>query len=96
MIHTIVRPPVIISKILSKIDTLKIPLVKIKIKKAEDTIKKSLEQGKREEDPYIKGYKTRIQNRRIDMEQKIKELEQKRPVSVGFNLIAGGVVKIEK
>ena len=28
------------------------------------------------------------------MEEKIKELELKRAVSVGFNLIAGGVVKI--
>jgi hypothetical protein len=30
------------------------------------------------------------------MEERIKSLEQKRGVSVGFNLIAGGVVEIER
>jgi hypothetical protein len=30
------------------------------------------------------------------MEEKMNKLEQKRSVSVGFNLIAGGIMKIEK
>lgn len=68
----------------------------IKIKKAEEIIRKLIEQGKTEEDPIVRLHKGRIRNFRISMEDKIKELEQKRPVSVGFNLIAGGAVKIEK
>lgn len=43
----------------------------------------------------LQNYKGRIRNFKVSMEEKIKELEQKRPVSVGFNLIAGGIVKIE-
>ncbi len=68
----------------------------IKIKKAEEIIRKLIEQGKTEEDPIVRLHNGRIRNFKISMEDKIKELEQKRPVSVGFNLIAGGVVKIEK
>jgi superfamily II DNA or RNA helicase len=67
----------------------------IKIKKAEEIIRKLIEQGKTEEDPIVRLHKGRIRNFRISMEQKIKELEQKRPVSVGFDLIGGGLVKIE-
>lgn len=40
-------------------------------------------------------HKGRIRNFEISKEEKIKELEQKRFVSAGFNLIAGGVVKIK-
>lgn len=68
----------------------------IKIKKASSTIRKQIEQGKSEEDPYVKGLKTRIQNFKISMEDRILQLEQKRSISVGFNIVAGGVVKIEK
>lgn len=68
----------------------------IKIKKAEEIIRKLLGQGKTEEDPIVKLHKGRIRNIRISMEEKMNKLEQKRFVSVGFNLIAGGIVKIEK
>lgn len=68
----------------------------IKIKKTEEIIRKLLGQGKTEEDPIVRLYKGRIRNFLISEEQKTKELEPKRSVSVGFNLIAGGVVKIEK
>jgi len=68
----------------------------IKIKKAEEIIRKLLGQGKTEEDPIVRLHKGRIRNFLISEEQKIKELEPKRAVSVGFNLIAGGVVKIEE
>lgn len=68
----------------------------IKIKKAEETIGKLLEQGKTEEDRIVKLHRGRIRNFRIAMESKIKDLEQKRAVSVGFNLVAGGVVRIEE
>lgn len=67
----------------------------IKIKKAEEIIRKLLEQGKTEEDPIVRLHRGRIRNFRIAMEDKIRDLEHKRPVSVGFNLIAGGVVRIE-
>jgi SNF2 family DNA or RNA helicase len=68
----------------------------IKIRKAEEIIRKLLGQGKTEEDPIVRLHKGRIRNFLISEEQKTKELEPKRSVSVGFNLIAGGVVKIEK
>lgn len=67
----------------------------IKIKKAEVIIKKYLEQGKTEEDRIVRLHKGKIRNFKISMENKIRELEQKRPVSVGFSLIAGGVVRID-
>ncbi|MBO8130957.1 MAG: DEAD/DEAH box helicase [Candidatus Marinimicrobia bacterium] len=66
----------------------------IKIKKAEEIIRKLKEQGKSDKDPIIRLHNGRIRNFKISMEEKIKELELKRAVSVGFNLIAGGVVKI--
>lgn len=68
----------------------------IKIKKAEEIIRKLLGQGKTEEDPIVRLHKGRIRNIRISMEEKMNKLEQKRSVSVGFNLIAGGIMKIEK
>jgi len=67
----------------------------IKIARAEETIGKLLKQGKREDDPIVRLHSGRIRNFRISMEQKIQQLELRRPVSVGFNLIAGGVVRIE-
>lgn len=67
----------------------------IKIKKAEEIIRKLIEQGKTKEDTIVRLHNGRIRNFKISMEDKIKELEQKRPVSVGFNLIAGGVIRIE-
>lgn len=67
----------------------------IKIKKAEETIRKLKERGKSDEDPIVRLHNGRIRNFKISMEDKIKELELKRAVSVGFNLIAGGVVRIE-
>jgi hypothetical protein len=66
----------------------------IKIKKAEEIIAGFLVQGKKEEDPIVRLHKGKIRNFEVSMEQKIKELEQKRAVSVGFNLAAGAVVEI--
>lgn len=67
----------------------------IKIKKAEETTGKLVGQGKKPDDPIVRLYRGRIRNFRISMEERIAQLEQKRPVSVGFSLIAGGVVRIE-
>ena len=67
----------------------------IKIRRVEEIIKKLMDQGKTEEDPIVRLYRGRIRNFGIYMTQKIKELEQKKVVSVAFNLIAGGVVQVE-
>lgn len=66
----------------------------IKIKKAEETIKKLILQEKTEEDRIVRLHRGRIRNLESLKEQKIKELEQKRYISVGYTLIAGGIVKI--
>ena len=68
----------------------------IKTKKAEEIIRNFLLQGKTEEAPIVRLHKGRVRNLRISMEEKINELEKKRSVSVGFSLVAGGVVKIER
>ena len=68
----------------------------IKIKRAEEIIRKLLDHGKTEEDPIVKLHKGRIRNFLNSEEQKTRELEQKRPVSVGFSLIAGGVVEVKE
>jgi SNF2 family DNA or RNA helicase len=68
----------------------------IKVNRTKETIRKLLEQGKTEEDPIVRLYIGRIRNFEIFMEQKVRELEQKRAVSVAFNLVAGGLVKVEK
>jgi SNF2 family DNA or RNA helicase len=67
---------------------------KIKIQKAEEIIRKLIHQSKTEEDPIVKLHRGRIRNFNISMEEKIKKLEQKRAISVGFNLVAGGFVNI--
>ena len=67
----------------------------IKIKKAEEIIRNLLYKGNTEEDRIVKLHRGRIRNFRISMEEKIREFEQKRAVSVGFNIVAGGLVKIE-
>jgi len=66
----------------------------IKIRKAEETIAKLKNQGKTEDDPIVRLYIGKIRNFNVSMEQKIRELEGKRAVSVGFNTVAGGVVEI--
>ncbi len=68
---------------------------RIKIDKANGTIEKLREQGKSEADPIVRLHKGRIRNLEISREEKVAELEQKRAVSVGFNLVAGGFVMIE-
>jgi hypothetical protein len=67
----------------------------IKIGKAEEIIKKLKFQGINDEDRIIRLHRGRMRNVKNSMEEKIKELEKKRPVSVAFNLIAGGMVKIK-
>lgn len=67
----------------------------IKIRKAEEIIKKLIFQGMNDKDSIVRLHQGRIRNIKNSMEEKIKELEKKRPVSVSFNLIAGGMVKIE-
>lgn len=68
----------------------------IKIKKAEEIIRNLRSQGKTDDSPIVRLHRGRIRNFKISMEERIKSLEQKRAVSVGFNLIAGGVVEIER
>ena len=67
----------------------------IKIRKAEEIIKNLIFQGMNDKDRIVRLHQGRIRNIKNSMEEKIKELEKKRPVSVSFNLIAGGMVKIE-
>ena len=67
----------------------------IKIIKAEEIIKKLKSQGKTDEDRIVRLHKGRIRNFKISMEEKIESLEQKRAVSVGFNLVSGGVAEIK-
>ena len=66
----------------------------IKIRKAEEIISKLLVQGKTEKDPIVRLHKGRIRNLKISMEERVNQLEQKRSISVGFNLVAGGIVRI--
>lgn len=68
----------------------------IKVRKAEETIRKLLAQGKSEEDPIVRLHKGRIRNFRVSMEQKIESFEQKRALSIAFTLIAGGLVEVQK
>lgn len=68
----------------------------IRIKKADEIIRNLMSQGKTADDPIVRLHKGRIRNFEISMTERIKSLEQKRAVSVGFNLIAGGVVEIER
>ena len=67
----------------------------IKIKKAEETVKKLKSKGKTEEDRIVRLHRGRIRNLEVAKEEKIRNLEEKRFVSVGFNLVGGGVVRIE-
>lgn len=67
----------------------------IKIGKAEEIIRKLTEQGKTEDDPIVRLHRGRIRNFSVSMEEKTKELEQKRSISVAFTLIAGGVVEVQ-
>jgi len=68
---------------------------RIKVNRTNETIKKLRDQGKAEEDPIMRPWRARIRNFETSMEKKISELEQKRSVSVAFNLVAGGLVKVE-
>ncbi|NQS96829.1 MAG: DEAD/DEAH box helicase family protein [candidate division Zixibacteria bacterium] len=68
----------------------------IKINKAKEIIRKLIEEnGKTEEDPIVKLHRGRIRNITSDTEQKVREFEQRRSVSVSFILVAGGVVEIK-
>jgi len=66
----------------------------IKIRKAEEIIKKLNLSGRSEDDRIVKLHRGRIRNFKIFMEKRIEELEEKRPVSVSYNLICGGVLKV--
>lgn len=67
----------------------------IKIRKAEEIIRKLISHDRTEEDPIVRLHRGRIRNLEIALAEKIKSYEQKRAISVSFALIAGGVVKIE-
>ncbi len=67
----------------------------IKMRKAEETIRKLKSQGKTDEDPIVRLHRGRIRNFQASAERKMQSLEQKRAVSVGFHLISGGVVEIK-
>jgi hypothetical protein len=68
---------------------------KIKVNRTNETIKKLRDQGKTEGDPIMRPWRAKIRNFETSMEKKIIELEQKRSVSVSFNLVAGGIVKVK-
>lgn len=53
---------------------------RIKINKANETIRKLKEQGKTEEDAIVRLHRGRVRNLQVSMEEKVNELEQKRPV----------------
>jgi hypothetical protein len=66
----------------------------IKIKKAEEIIGRLRSRGMTDEDPIVRLHKGRIRNFTVSMEEKVESLEQRRAVSVGFDLVSGGVVEI--
>jgi SNF2 family DNA or RNA helicase len=66
----------------------------IKINKEKEIIRKLKWQGKTDDDRIVRLHNGRIRNLGIARDEKITGLEKKRPVSVGFSLIAGGLVKI--
>jgi len=66
----------------------------IKVRKASEIILKLSVQGKKEDDRIVRLHKGRIRNLELSMEEKIRGFEQKRSVSVGYSLIAGGLVQI--
>ncbi|MFC1982789.1 hypothetical protein ACFLV5_03285 [Chloroflexota bacterium] len=69
-------------------------LATIKVKKAQEVISKLKSQGLAEEESIVRLHRGRIRNFRVSAEEKVQSLENKRAVSVGFDLICGGVVEI--
>ncbi len=66
----------------------------IKIGRAQNTIQNLLGRGHPEDSPIIRLHRGRVKNLEINVEERLAELEQKRAVSVGFTIVAGGIVKI--
>jgi hypothetical protein len=67
----------------------------IKIGRAERIIQNLLSQGHAEDSPIVRLHRGRIKNMEIGREERAAQLETKRAVSVGFTLVAGGIVEIE-
>lgn len=65
-----------------------------KIARAQNTIHNLVAQGHQEDSPIIRLHRGRIRNLEIGLEERVAKLEQKRAVSVGFTIVAGGIVKI--
>jgi superfamily II DNA or RNA helicase len=66
----------------------------IKIGRAKETIQKLLGQGLEDDSPILRLHRGRIRNLEMGLDTQVGELEEKRGVSVGFTLIAGGTVQI--
>lgn len=67
----------------------------IKIARAQKIIQNLLGQGHEDDSPIVRLHRGRIRNLEMGLEEQIAKLQEKRPVSVGFTLIAGGTVEIE-
>ena len=67
----------------------------IKIGRAAKTIGNLLSQDHEEESPIVRLHRGRIRNLEMGLQERVVKLEEKRAVSVGFTLMAGGIVEIE-
>ncbi len=67
----------------------------IKVKKAEEIIRKLKLDGRTDDDSIVRLYRGKIRNLEMALEGKIKSFEEKRAISVSFALVTGGVAKIE-
>jgi SNF2 family DNA or RNA helicase len=67
----------------------------IKIAIAKSIIERRRAQGKEDSDSIIKLHSGRVRNLTLAMEEKVANFERRRSVSVGFSLIAGGIVDIK-
>jgi superfamily II DNA or RNA helicase len=67
----------------------------IKIGRAKKIIENLLGQGHEEDSPIVRLHRGRIRNLEMGLEEQVGKLQEKRAVSVGFTLVAGGIVHIE-
>jgi superfamily II DNA/RNA helicase len=67
----------------------------IKMGRADRIIQNLLLQGHAEDSPIVRLHRGRVRNMEIGREERVAQLQTKRAVSVGFTLVAGGLVEIE-
>lgn len=67
----------------------------IKIRKTEDTIRKLRTKGHSDSDPIMRLYQGRVRRLEAELDEKIRELDNRRAASVSFRLVAAGLVTIQ-